>query len=212
MDNHCFVLPEKYPESSSTGLKIIQFSTKDTKLLKINENFERVSILTFFERPFFFLVMRSMSSKRMTNISGAFPESRSWRGPSIRICLARKVKWQQWKWKLEGSLHQNLPGKKSESDKSESESWRGPSIGICLARKSVQFLLHLFIVREFRWIKTMEAEYNYNSVKGFHNLNPAKQSNYHYLQQAVIFWDVRSNQNQCQKSLIVFLSFLICLF
>ena len=61
-----------------------------------------VSILTFFERPFFFLVMRSMSSKRMTNISGAFPESRSWRGPSIRICLARKVKVTKVKVKAGG--------------------------------------------------------------------------------------------------------------
>ena len=35
------------------------------------------------------LVMRSMSSNRITNISTALPESRSWSGPSISICLRK---------------------------------------------------------------------------------------------------------------------------
>ena len=48
-------------------------------------------LITFLERAFFLLVMRSMSSNRMTNISTAFPESSNCRGPSIRICLRNIV-------------------------------------------------------------------------------------------------------------------------
>ncbi len=43
------------------------------------------SVFTFFESAFFFLAMMRRSSKRMTNISVGLPESRSSRGPSIRI-------------------------------------------------------------------------------------------------------------------------------
>ena len=47
-------------------------------------------VFTFLDRAFFLLVMRSMSSKRMMNISMAFPVSTIDRDPSIRICLNKR--------------------------------------------------------------------------------------------------------------------------
>ena len=48
-------------------------------------NIGNVSVLfTFLERPFFFLVTSSISSKSMMNISVNFPWSNIMRGPSSR--------------------------------------------------------------------------------------------------------------------------------
>ena len=43
------------------------------------------TVITFFESAFFFLAIIRRSSNRMTNISVGLPESRSSKGPSIRI-------------------------------------------------------------------------------------------------------------------------------
>ena len=52
-------------------------------LLTISDIFSRIP--TFFPSPFFFLVIRSMSSKRMTCMSDGRPESSRLRGPSNTI-------------------------------------------------------------------------------------------------------------------------------
>ena len=81
-----------FPTVKNLTLNLFKFELRaysHFKMKRVNQMEIKKSQVTFFESAFFLLVMMSMSSNRMTNISTGLPESSRCRGPSIRICLTR---------------------------------------------------------------------------------------------------------------------------
>ena len=84
--------PLQHVKDDVLNHKILQVSAlkqRSIPILTLHQVFSQQPLwsFTFLDRAFFLLVMRSMSSKRMMNISMAFPVSTNDRDPSIRICL-----------------------------------------------------------------------------------------------------------------------------